>query len=104
MEAILDHLFKVGELKVISSTSTKRYRDTELSIKEIARELGVASILEGSVQKIGNNVRITAQLIEAKTDVHLWSETYDRDFTDIFSIQTEVAQNVAKELKGNINL
>jgi len=102
VEAILDHLFKVGELKVISSTSTKRYRDTELSIKEIARELGVASILEGSVQKIGNNVRITAQLIEAKTDVHLWSETYDRDLSDIFSIQTEVAQNVAKELKATL--
>jgi len=103
VEAILDHLFKVGELKVISSTSTKRYRDTELSIKEIARELGVASILEGSVQKIGNNVRITAQLIEAKTDVHLWSETYDRDLSDIFSIQTEVAENVAKELKATLS-
>jgi TolB-like protein len=102
VEAILDHLFKVGELKVISSTSTKRYRDTELSIKDIARELGVASILEGSVQKIGNSVRITAQLIEAKTDVHLWSETYDRDLSDIFSIQTEVAQNVAKELKATL--
>ena len=102
VEAILDHLFKVGELKVISSTSTKRYRDTELSIKEIARELGVASILEGSVQKIGNNVRITTQLIEAKTDVHLWSETYDRDISDIFAIQSEVAQNVARALKATL--
>jgi len=102
VEAILDHLFKVGELKVISSTSTKRYRNTELSIKEIARELGVAAILEGSVQKIGNSVRITAQLIEAKTDVHLWSETYDRNLTDIFSIQTEVAENVAKGLKATL--
>jgi TolB-like protein len=102
VEAILNYLSKVGELKVISSTSTKRYRDTELSIKEIARELGVASILEGSVQKIGNNVRITAQLIEAKTDVHLWSEIYDKDLSDIFSIQSEVAQNVAKELKATL--
>jgi TolB-like protein/Flp pilus assembly protein TadD len=102
VEAILDHLFKVGELKVISSTSTKRYRNTELSIKEIASKLGVAAILEGSVQKIGNNVRITAQLIEAKTDVHLWSETYDRNLTDIFLIQTEVAQNVAKGLKATL--
>jgi TolB-like protein len=102
VEAILDHLFKVGELKVISFTSTKRYRDTELSIKEIARELGVASILEGSVQKIGNNVRITAQLIDARTDVHLWSETYDRNISDIFSIQSEVAQNVARELKATL--
>jgi TolB-like protein len=102
VEAILDHLFKVGELKVISSTSTKRYRDTELSIKEIAIELGVASILEGTVQKIGNNVRITTQLIEAKTDIHLWSETYDKNLSDIFSIQTEVAQNVARELKATL--
>jgi TolB-like protein len=86
VEAILDHLFKVGELKVISSTSTKRYRNTELSIKEIASELGVAAILEGSVQ----------------TDVHLWSDTYDRNLTDIFSIQTEVAQNVAKGLKATL--
>ena len=102
VEAILNYLSKVGELKVISSTSTKRYRDTELSIKEIARELGVASILEGSVQKIGNNVRITAQLIEAKTDVHLWSEIYDKDLSDIFLIQSEVAQYVAKELKATL--
>ena len=102
MEAILNHLFKVGELKVISSTSTKRYKNTELSIKEIARELGVASILEGSVQKIGNNVRITAQLIETKTDVHLWSEIYDKDISDIFAIQSEVAQNVARELKATL--
>ena len=102
VEAILNYLSKVGELKVISSTSTKRYRDTDLSIKEIAKELGVSSILEGSVQKIGNNVRITAQLIEAKTDVHLWSEIYDKNISDIFAIQSEVAQNVAKELKATL--
>ena len=102
VEAILNHLFKVGDLKVISSTSTKRYRNTELSIKEIGRELGVASILEGSVQKTGNNVRITAQLIDAKTDVHLWSEIYDRNISDIFTIQSEVAQNVANELKATL--
>jgi len=102
VEAILNYLSKVGEIKVISSTSTKRYRNSELSIKEIARELGVVSILEGSVQKSGNNVRITAQLIEAKTDAHLWSEIYDKDVSDIFAIQSEVAQNVAKELKATL--
>ena len=102
VEAILDHLFKIGELKVISGTSTKKYRNTGLTAKEIARELGVSSILEGSVQKVGNNVRITAQLIEAKTDMHLWSETYDKDLSDIFLIQTEVAQNVARELKAKL--
>jgi TolB-like protein len=102
VEAILNYLSKVGELKVISSTSTKRYRDTELSIKEIGRELGVASILEGSVQKTGNRIRITAQLIDAGTDAHLWSEIYDKDISDIFAIQSEVAQNVAKELKATL--
>ncbi|MRS03405.1 hypothetical protein EG832_09315, partial [bacterium] len=102
VEAILNHLFKVGDLKVISSTSTKRYKNTNLPIKEIARELGVSSILEGSVQKIGNNVRITTQLIDAKTDTHLWSEIYDRDISDIFVIQSEVAQNVAMELKAKL--
>jgi TolB-like protein len=99
VEAILNHLFKTGDLTVKSSTSTKRYKNTKLSIKQIGRELGVNAILEGSVQKIGNNVRITAQLIDAKTDAHLWSEIYDRDLSDIFSIQSEVAQNVARELK-----
>lgn len=103
VEAILNHLFKVGELKVISGTSTKRYKNTVLSIKEIARQLGVSSILEGSVQKIGSSVRITVQLIDAKTDSHLWSETYDENLSDIFSIQTEVAQNVARELKATLS-
>ncbi len=102
VEAILDHLFKIGELKVTSGTSTKRYKNTELSVKEIGRELGVSSILEGSVQKVGNNVRITAQLIDTRTDAHLWSQTYDRNISDIFSIQSEVAQNVARELKATL--
>jgi TolB-like protein len=102
VEAILDHLFKIGELKVTSGTSTKKYKKTELSVKEIGRALGVSSILEGSVQKIGNTVRITAQLIDAQTDVHLWSETYDRNISDIFSIQSEVAQTVARELKATL--
>ncbi len=103
MEEILDRLFKIGDLKVISRTSSMRYRNTDKSIKEIAGELGVASILEGSVRRIGNNVRITVQLIDAGADVHLWSETYDGDLSDlsrIFFIQSEVAQSVARELKA----
>jgi TolB-like protein len=102
VDEILDHLFKVGELKVISRTSSMRYKNTDLTLKEIAHELGVSSILEGSVRKIGNNVRITAQLIDVKTDTHLWSETYDRDLSDVFSIQSEVAQNVARSLKATL--
>ncbi len=103
MEEILDRLFKIGDLKVISRTSSMRYKNTDKSIKEIAGELGVASILEGSVRRIGNNVRITVQLIDAGTDAHLWSDIYDGDLSDlsrIFFIQSEVAQSVARELKA----
>jgi len=99
VEAILDDLCKVGGLKVISSTSTRRYKRTDKPLKEISHELGVSAILEGSVQKIGNNVRITAQLIDTKTDIHLWSDKYDKELSDVFSIYSEVAQNVAKALK-----
>jgi TolB-like protein len=102
VDEILDHLFKIGDLKVISRTSSMRYKDTKLTLKEIARELGVSAILEGSVRKIGNNVRITAQLIDTKTDTHLWSETYEGDLSDVFSIQSQVAQNVARELKATL--
>jgi TolB-like protein len=102
VDAILDHLYKVGDLKVIARTSTMRYKDTKLTLKEIAHELNVSALLEGSVQKIGNKVRITTQLIDPKTGFHLWSETFDRDISDIFSIQTEVAQNVARELKSTL--
>jgi len=103
MEEILDRLFKIGDLKVISRTSSMRYRNTDKSIKEIAGELGVTSILEGSVRRMGNNVRMTVQLIDAKTDAHLWSEIFDCDLSDLsrlFFIQSEVAQSVARELKA----
>ena len=103
VDAILDHLFKVGELKVISRTSSMRYKNTKLTLKEIAHELDVSALLEGSVQKIGNKVRITTQLIDPKTGFHLWSETYDRDLSDVLSIQSEVALNVARALKAKLN-
>jgi TolB-like protein/Tfp pilus assembly protein PilF len=102
VDEIIDRLFKIGALKVISRTTTMRYKNTTLSLKEIAHELNVSAILEGSVRKIGNNVRITVKLIDTRTDTHLWSEIYDRDISDIFSIQSEVAQTVAKELKAVI--
>jgi TolB-like protein len=102
VDAILDHLFKVGDLKVISRTSSMRYKNTKLTLKEIARELGVSTLLEGSVQKIGNKVRITAQLIDPKTGFHLLSETYDKDLSDVFSILSEVSQNVALKLKATL--
>jgi TolB-like protein len=102
VDAILDHLFKIGDLKVIARTSIMRYKNTKLTLKEIAQELGVSALLEDSVQKIRNKVRITAQLIDPKTGFHLWSKTFDRDLSDVFSIQSEVAQNVARELKTKL--
>jgi TolB-like protein len=102
VDEILDKLFKIGDLNVIARTSSERFKTTNLSLKEFAHELGVATILEGSVRKMGANVRITVQLIDARTEAHIWSEIYDRDISDIFSIQSEVAQTVARELKAVI--
>ncbi len=106
MEEILDRLFKIGDLKVISRTSSMHYKNTDKSMKEIARELRVANIIEGSVRRIGNNVRIAVQLIDAGTDAHLWSDIYNGDLSDlsrIFLIQSEIAQSVARELKAVIS-
>lgn len=106
MEEILDRLFKIGDLKVISRTSSMHYKNSDKSIKEIARELRVANIIEGSVRRIGSSVRIAVQLIDAGTDAHLWSEIYNGDLSDlsrIFIIQSEVAQSVARELKAVIS-
>lgn len=103
VDEILDKLFKIGDLKVIARTSTERFRNTDLSLREIGRELGVASIMEGSVRKAGNNVKITVQLIDSRTEAHLWSEIYDKDISDIFLIQSEVAQAVARALKAVID-
>ena len=104
VEEILNHLYKIGDLKVTSRTSSIQYKgETKKSVKEIAKELGVANILEGSVRLFNNTVRISVQLIKAETDEQLWAEDYDRDFLDIFSIQSEVAQKVAKALKAEIS-
>lgn len=99
VDAILDHLFKAGDLKVISRTSSMRYKGTKLSLREIGNELNVSSILEGSVQKIGNRIRITIQLIDTKTDTHLWSDIFEGEFVDLFAFQSNVASAVARELK-----
>ncbi len=98
-EDILNHLFRIGDLRVISRTTSERFRDSKLSTTEIARSMGVNYLLEGSVRKQGENVRITAQLIDGKTDRHLWSENYDRELADIFLIQSEIAENIARELE-----
>jgi TolB-like protein/Tfp pilus assembly protein PilF len=103
-EDILSHLSKIDRLKVISRTSVMRYAGTTENLKEIAEALGVSTILEGSVRRSGNRVRITVQLIDAATDQHLWAENFDRDLTDIFAIQSEVARSVADQLRVELAL
>ena len=98
-EEMLNLLARIPELRVISRTSAFKFKGTDDDIPTIARKLNVAHILEGSVRKSGNSIRITAQLIEAGSDRHLWSETYDRTLDDIFAIQDEVAAHVVQELR-----
>jgi len=97
-EDIITQLSKIADLKVISRTSVMQYRGTKKNIKEIANELGVTAILEGSVRKEGDKVRITAQLIDANTDKHIWAETYDKNASEVFTIQSEVAQKIVNAL------
>src|SRR6478735_3528705 len=98
-EELLNLLAKIPQLQVTARTSSFAFKGKEIGITEVARQLHVAHVLEGSVRKSGNAVRITAQLINAATDTHLWSETYDRKLDDIFAIQDEIAADVVKQLK-----
>ena len=100
---ILTQLSKISDLQVISRTSVMKYKNTKLSIREIAKDLHVGSILEGSVRRVGNRVRITGQLINANKDEHIWANTYDRDLKNIFSIQSEIAQKIADELAAKLS-
>ena len=102
-DEILTRLAKIGDFKVISRTSTAQFRSKPENVSEIARLLGVANILEGSVQKAGNAVRVNVQLIHAGTDTHLWAETYDRELTDIFAVESEIAKAVAENLNARLN-
>jgi len=101
-DEILTRLSKIGELKVISRTSTQNYKSAPQNLREIAKQLGVAHILEGSVQKSADTVRVNVQLIKATTDSHLWSDTFDRKLTDIFSVESEVAKAIADQLRAKL--
>ena len=101
-DEILTHLSKIADLKVISRTSTQHYKSAPENLPEIARQLGVAHILEGSVQKSGDAVRVNVQLIKAANDSHLWADTFDRKLTDIFSVESEVAQAIADQLRTKL--
>jgi len=102
-EDIITQLSKISDLKVISRTSVMRYKETSLSMREIGSELDVATILEGSVRRADNQVRIVAQLIDAESDEHLWAETYDKELTQIFAIQSDVAKQIAFALKTKLS-
>jgi len=101
-EEILTRLSKIADLKVISRTSTQHYKSAPENLPEIARQLGVAHILEGSVQKSGDAVRVNVQLIKAANDSHLWADTFDRKLTDIFSVESEVAKAIADQLRAKL--
>ena len=103
MEEILNHLVKIEDIKVVSRTTSMKYKGSQKSTKEIANELGVATVLEGSVRKEGEQVRITVQLIDGNSDMHLFSESYDRQLTSVFEVQSEVAKMVADALQAQIS-
>ena len=102
-EEILNYLAKIRDLNVIARTSVRQYAGTHKSVSQIAQELGVETVLEGSVRYAGNRVRIAAQLIEASTENHLWSEIYERDLADVFAIQADVARNIAEALEAKLS-
>ena len=101
-DEILTRLSKIADLKVISRTSTQHYKSAPTNLPEIAKQLGVAHIVEGSVQKSGDAVRINVQLIKAANDAHLWADTFDRKLTDIFSVESEVAKTIADQLRAKL--
>jgi Predicted integral membrane protein len=101
-DEILTRLSKIADLKVISRTSTQHYKSAPGNLPEVARQLGVAHILEGTVQKRGDTVRVNVQLIKAANDSHLWAETFDRKLTDIFSVESEVAKAIAEQLRAQL--
>jgi TolB-like protein/Tfp pilus assembly protein PilF len=101
-EEILTRLASIADLKVISRSSTQQYQSKPRNLREIAKQLGVANILEGSVQKAADQVRVNVQLVNAQTDSHLWAETYDRKLTDIFGVESEIAKGIAESLQAKL--
>ncbi len=103
-DEILTNLAKVADLKVICRTSAMQYKSGVVrNLREVGQQLGVAHVLEGSVQRAANRVRVNAQLIDARTDAHLWAQTYDRDLADVFAIQSEIAQTIADQLQARLS-
>src|SRR5207302_4828057 len=101
-DEILTRLSKIADLKVISRSSTQKYKSAPDNLREVGQQLGVANILEGSVQKIANAVHVNVQLIRAGTDEHLWAESYNRKLDDVFSVEGEVATAIAEQLNAKL--
>src|SRR4029077_21066556 len=101
-DEILTRLSKVADLKVISRTSTQHYKSAPENLSEIGKQLGVAHVVEGSVQKSGDSVRVNVQLIKAVNASQLWAETFDRNVTDVFSTETEIAKTIADQLRAKV--
>src|SRR5713101_4849214 len=101
-DEILTRLAKVADLKVISRTSTQRFKSAPSDLRDIAKQLGVMNILEGSVQKANDQVRVNVQLINALTDAHLWADIYDRKLTDIFAVESDIAKSIAQSLQAKL--
>src|SRR4029450_5602640 len=101
-DEILTRLAKIADLKVISRTSTQHYKSAPDNLREIAKQLEVAHILEGSVQKSGDSVRVNVQLIKAANDSHLWADTFDRKLTDVFSVESDIAKSIADQLRAKL--
>ena len=103
-DEILNNLAKIAQLKVISRTSVMQYRgDNKRDLRQIASALGVANVLEGTVRRDGNHVRVSTELVDASNDNTIWADSYDRDLTDIFAIQSEIAQQVASRLSAQLS-
>src|SRR5205814_150280 len=103
-DEILTDLAKIADLKVISRSSVMHYKTgVERNLRKIGQELGVAHLLEGSVQRSGNRVRVNAQLIDARNDAHIWAQTYDRDLADVFAIQSDIAKAIAEQLQAKLS-
>src|SRR5205085_4198124 len=100
---VLSSLSKIADLKVISRTSVQQFKSGARNLREIGSALGVAHILEGTARRVGNRVRVNAQLIDARTDGHIWAETFDREITDLFALQSELAERITHALRANLS-
>src|SRR6201997_2224225 len=101
-DEIVTRLAKIADLKVISRTSTQQYQSKPGNLSEIAKQLGVANILEGSIQKAADQVRVNVHLIQVASDSHLWADTYDRKLVDIFAVESEIAKTIAESLQAKL--